>query len=136
MTMHCHGNFIVLPYWEPFKVILGWDQIVTVYAYENLYCLVTYQAIMPLAPRPDTPLSRIILTLSHRPLPYPNNAEDQARKRQVSLLTSSVQLDQGSKARGPNSNQLSLDSPISPNGRLYSSSHPDCYKSTLLSEYR
>ena len=60
-------------------------------------------------------------------LPYPNNAEYQARKWQVSIVKSLVRLDPVSKLQAPDSNPQSLDSLISQNGRrvFYSFSHPD-----------
>ena len=54
----------------------------------------------------------------NQPMPYSNNAECLARKRQVSILKSLIWLDHGS-------NQLGSDSPISQNGRqmFYSFDH-------------
>ena len=59
--------------------------------------------------------------------PYPNNAERQAKKWQVSILNSLVWLDQVSNPRPLESNPRSSDSLISQNGRraLYSFGHPD-----------
>ena len=60
---------------------------------------------------------------SHQSLPYPNNAEHQARESQVSL----VWLDQCLKPWGPDLNLWPSDSPISQNGwhTLFSFGHPD-----------
>ena len=64
VTVHTHGDFIVLPHCET----------------------------RPSAQWPDIPLSNIILTFifPYQSLPYPNNAECQVRKWQVSILKSLV----------------------------------------------
>ena len=67
------------------------------------------------APWPAISLSHIILTLTdwvNQPLPYPNNAQCQTRKRQVPILKSLVWLDQGSNQLGPDSNPQGPDSLI------------------------
>ena len=78
--------------------------------------------------RPPAPWAFIPLSWhwANQSLPYPNNAECQARKWQVSILKSLVWLHQGSTQQGPDSNPRGSDSPIFQYGSrtLYSFGHP------------
>ena len=85
--VHTPGDFIVLPHWDT----------------------------RPPPPWPTISLSALSWHWTNHSLPYPNNAEHQDRKWQVSILKSS--LDQILNSRAPNSNELSSDSQISQNGR-------------------
>ena len=72
LTVHTYGECIVLPHWET----------------------------RPPAPWHDM-ISHSVTSSCHwanQSLPYPNNAEHQFRKRQVSIFKSLVWLDQGSKS--------------------------------------
>ena len=68
MTVHAHGDFIVLPHWKT----------------------------RPPAAWPDIPLSHIILHWSNQSLPYSNNVKCPARKWLLSIFTSLFWLDHGS----------------------------------------
>ena len=70
---------------------------------------------------------------ANQSLPYPNNAERQAKKWQISILKALVWLDQVSNPWAPDSNPGSLDSPISQNGRwpLYKFGHPDWFETDV-----
>ena len=101
MAVCTHGDFIMLPHWDTRPPVpWPWSHSITLswhWANQSL------------------------------PYQYHNNAEHQARKRQVSILKSFFLLDQVLNLQARNSNLRSSNSPISQNGRraLYLFGNPD-----------